>query len=187
MKPAPVLSCNRPSWTLKELSGEMAGSCERTVKRVVKRFQLPADLPPDPKTGAKLWSHERAARLVKLWREFWIVRGQSPATANQKFTGGTHDDADQTKFTFHAITITQKPEINFAEIYTARLAADKAAKADRPVKKSKRRAAKAGHVRPKPPGKRTDARQRAASANGRHQPAGGNKRLQARSKATGAC
>ena len=169
---APLLSCVRASWTIKELAGEMAGACVRTVKRAARRFQLAADLPPDIQTGAKLWSHERACQLVKLWREYWIVRGQSPATANQKFCGACKDDSDQTKFNFHVIQ-TQKPEINFAEIYKARRRADSGAGQ---TPKAKEKAGSSS----------TAARQRAGKRKRGKHAGNGARRLQARPKATGA-
>jgi len=74
-------------FTLKDLAREM--DCHpRTAKRWWKKLGVPPDVTGH---GAHKWRVTTAARLLKLWADYYKSRGTTPQIVRAKYAGDLHD------------------------------------------------------------------------------------------------
>lgn len=80
--------------TLKEIAAQM--DChERTAKRWWKKLGVPPDVIGH---GAHKWKERTAARLLKLYADFYKSRGTTPQITRAKYMGDLYDARQLTLF-----------------------------------------------------------------------------------------
>lgn len=84
-------------YTTKDLAAEML-----LHPRTVKRWWRKLNVPPDACSGnaCHRWTEAGKARLMRAWRDWWLMRGHTPEAQASKFEFGRTDDPRQRVFIF---------------------------------------------------------------------------------------